>query len=266
MKLGNTHISGAQVVFLVLGSLAIFFSLVPSASQQLFLFINQTGRLVPDTPLALVTDWGNGVTAACIWLTILCFRPSIFWKSLSAIAVAALLINAMKQGFDVMRPAAVLEHIRIVGAMRLNHSFPSAHTGTVFVIAGMAWTLCRRTDIKALILLAAVMVGLSRITNGAHWPLDVMMGAWLGWGSARLAAHWVPECQLSSKHMLLIMAVFYGIVLVSALQARAPFPDLPLVSVQLNLLLLLPLAGLARLYRRMRAQQAAGESKVSLAG
>ncbi|MCL2919391.1 phosphatase PAP2 family protein [Shewanella litorisediminis] len=266
MKLGNTGISGAQAVFLALGSLAIFFSLVPSASQQLFLVINQAGRLVPDTPLALVTDWGNGITAACIWLTILCFRPSILWKSLTAIAVAALLINAMKQGLDVMRPAAVLEHIRIVGAMRLNHSFPSAHTGTVFVLAGMAWTLCRRADVKALILLAAIMVGLSRITNGAHWPLDVVMGAWLGWGCARLAAHWVPECQLTAKHMLLVMSVFYGIVLISALQARVPFPNLPLVGVQLSLLSLLPLVGISRLYRQMRVQQTDAKSKVSLAG
>lgn len=265
MKLGNTELSGAQSVFFLLGALAVFFSLFPEASKQGFLWLNQAGRAFPDTPLALITNLGNGVIAACLWVTLLCFRPSVLWKALGAIALSALIINAMKQGLDVMRPAAVLDDIRIVGAMRLNHSLPSAHTGTVFALAGIAWSLCRRADLKAIILLGAVLVGLSRVTNGAHWPLDIVMGAWLGWGCARLAWRYVPDCRLSARTSMLVLGALYLALLISALQAKAPFPQLPLVDLQLKLMLLSPLFGLYRLYTNVRAE-AAGKKKVSLAG
>ncbi|WP_372873074.1 phosphatase PAP2 family protein [Shewanella sp.] len=252
MKLSNTNPSEGQLIFFLLGALTVLFSLVPEASKQGFLWLNQVARVVPDTPLAIVTNWGNGITVGCFWLMLLCCKPSALWKVLSAIAVSALMLNLLKNGFDAMRPAALLNDIRIVGATRLSHSLPSAHTGTVFALLGIAWHLCHRNEIKFVMLLAAVLVGLSRITNGAHWPQDVALGAWVGWSSARFAWHFVPECRLSQRTILGLLAGLYIAVWYSALQARMPFPNIPLVAVQLKLLLLLPLFGLYRMDLQLR--------------
>ncbi len=62
-------------------------------------------------------------------------------------------------------------------------SFPSGHSATSFSLAFMLWLLTRKTEYawtgKAA-LAWAVLVGLSRIYRGVHWPTDVVAGAFGG--------------------------------------------------------------------------------------
>ncbi|WP_329201606.1 MULTISPECIES: phosphatase PAP2 family protein [unclassified Streptomyces] len=76
------------------------------------------------------------------------------------------------------------------------YSFPSGHTSTSALMAGLlAWALFQRTRPIlartgcALMACWAVVVGLSRIYLGVHWPSDVLGGwlyalVWLGVGYA----------------------------------------------------------------------------------
>jgi hypothetical protein len=67
-------------------------------------------------------------------------------------------------------------------------SFPSGHAAAAFAFAGI-WVMgtAGKPVWRALALLLAVLVSLSRIMVGVHWPIDVLwgmgggwMGAWLG--------------------------------------------------------------------------------------
>ncbi|MEV6553162.1 phosphatase PAP2 family protein [Streptomyces sp. NPDC051597] len=87
------------------------------------------------------------------------------------------------------------------GTYASGHSFPSGHTATAALTAGLlAWGVTRRSRSSsarltaALILLWGAAVGLSRIYLGVHWLTDVIGGwlfavAWLTLGAWVTAPH-----------------------------------------------------------------------------
>ncbi len=65
-------------------------------------------------------------------------------------------------------------------------SFPSSHTSNMFALAAVTMIFFRRWG--WLVAPAAVLVAYSRLYTGAHWPLDVLIGAFLGFGVGLLTA------------------------------------------------------------------------------
>jgi len=126
----------------------------------------------------------------------LCLRyPKLLW----AIVLAAVLGGLMSRGIKVLaylpRPPAVLspDQITVIGHKLMGKSFPSGHTVSVFSFVGV-WIAIRGRRYALLMLLAAAVVGLSRVAVGAHWPADTLVGATVGlvsaWGGLRIAQSW----------------------------------------------------------------------------
>ncbi len=60
------------------------------------------------------------------------------------------------------------------------NSFPSGHTSTAFA-AGIVWLkLISVKSLKAVAVVQALLMGLSRMYVGVHYPSDVLMGALVG--------------------------------------------------------------------------------------
>ena len=98
--------------------------------------------------------------------------------------------SLLKLGFDRPRPDLV-EHL----THATSSSFPSGHatlSATAYLTLGLLMAQAhRRRRVKGLILLGAVavtvLVGVSRVYLGVHWPTDVFAGWCLG---AAWAALW----------------------------------------------------------------------------
>ncbi len=83
------------------------------------------------------------------------------------------------------RPFIRLSQARIVGRRAGGRSFPSGHTSQAFFMATLlagyfhagVWAVC-------LLYAIALLVGITRMYVGAHYPRDVLAGAILGsaWG------------------------------------------------------------------------------------
>ena len=108
-----------------------------------------------------------------------------------------LVVEAVKLLTQRDRPFIAMEGARLVGWRERGGSFPSGHTTqTFFLVTLLAHRF--QQDIAGTIALYAfaVLIGLTRIYVGAHYPRDVIAGALLGtaWGvlAALVDPYWLP--------------------------------------------------------------------------
>ena len=98
-----------------------------------------------------------------------------------------LLVELVKALVGRSRPSVRHSQARIVGYKQPGRSFPSGHTSQIFFLITLSIQHFGLGGWAALgLYLLAVLVGITRIYVGAHYPRDVLAGAALGtlWGLA----------------------------------------------------------------------------------
>ena len=104
--------------------------------------------------------------------------------AMAAYALEVPLFVLLKHLIKRPRPAYALESLSAFIQPADRFSFPSGHTAAAFV---MATLLCVfYPPVMALALGLAVMVGLSRVLLGVHYPSDILAGATLGFSCAMI--------------------------------------------------------------------------------
>lgn len=125
----------------------------------------------------------TGVTLVAFGVALFADRRRLALLGVAAIVVGAVLMSLLKQGFDRPRPALV-EH----GTLVHNASFPSGHAMMAAMVYLTLGILLARTQpkkrVRAFIviisMLITLLVGISRVYLGVHWPTDVVAGWMLG--------------------------------------------------------------------------------------
>lgn len=156
------------------------------------------------TALGSYSVLGLLVGAAAVYLLMVRKRPATIWLLASVIGGTAL-STVLKIGFDRPRPDILAHSARVFTA-----SFPSGHAGLSAVayltlgalLASVAPSHVQRLYFLGLALLITILVGITRVYLGVHYPTDVLAGwcfgsAWailcyLGWfwlGSGQNAAN-----------------------------------------------------------------------------
>lgn len=157
---------------------------------DLFLLIN--GKL-SESPWFWenITELGDALiffplVAPLIW------RSPQTWAALfGAVPLSAILSGVGKNITAVPRPAAVIpqDAMNIVGRLLTGHnSLPSGHTITAVaiftVLVGSFIMINQNKRAKILVTTCGIgiasLIALSRVAIGAHWPIDVVVGACLG--------------------------------------------------------------------------------------
>ena len=189
--------------------------LILGGYHAVFRPLNSAWALVPDWLAQCITYSGDSLFALVLLLLAARRFPQLLWLALPSALIAALLSRGLKALFNAARPGGVLppDAFHLSGPLYLTHSFPSGHTVTAFVTAGVfAWFL-QRNWMRWCAFALALLVGLSRVGVGAHWPLDVVAGMGLGTLSvllgALLARRW-QQWGLSTPAHFLSVALLAG--------------------------------------------------------
>ncbi len=103
---------------------------------------------------------------------------ALFAKLAVAFPLERLLYTVLKKGFKRRRPPDFLQGFRSVVVAADEFSFPSGHTSAAFLVC---FLVTHTVGPYGLLLLPwAVMVGMSRVFLGVHFPTDIVAGALLG--------------------------------------------------------------------------------------
>ncbi|MDR0702038.1 MAG: phosphatase PAP2 family protein [Azoarcus sp.] len=200
------------------------------SNQGLFLLGNAAAAgWLPAFAWAGITNTGSTLGAFALLVPALARWPRWVAATLLASPFASLYTHAIKILADVPRPSAVLpsEAIHIIGMPLRSNSFPSGHTLTVFVLAGVL-TFCSRRPLAWFAVPVAALVAFSRIAVGAHWPLDLLGGAAGGWAAAAIGCAWSArwrfwECTRGQRVLAaiaLIAAAAFGFETLDYLEGR----------------------------------------------
>ena len=138
------------------------------------------------------------ITALAVGFLIALRKPSTALFVGLAVASGALLSGTLKQFFFRARPEIVPHLVQVTSA-----SFPSGHAmNSAFVYLTLATLLARaqqgrlvRIYLMSVAITLTLLIGISRVYLGVHWPTDVLAG----WSAGAI---WAAICSLIEKRLL----------------------------------------------------------------
>ncbi len=186
----QTHKVLAAMLFVFI---LLSISLVLSAGQKLdawaFLLFNLRGArsVWLDRLMIVFTQIGSAIAAIVIALVFFLTGNRVLAYELMLGTLSLwMVVEILKLLVNRSRPFIHLTQARIVGFRAIGRSFPSGHTSQSFFMATLISQYFHLGVWVVLLLYGiALMIGITRMYVGAHYPRDVVAGAILGsaWGS-----------------------------------------------------------------------------------
>lgn len=219
---------------LLLGALKFFglseAQVYPQIQKGIFLAINSLWSKAPALAHNL-TQLGDASVSLALLLCFALIAPKL-WEALVAGSLLSLVLcQGLKAFYAMPRPARVFgdDAFHIIGEKLMGaNSFPSGHSVTIFTILSILFFAlmpkARKWRLPFIlgVVLIGVLVGLSRVGVGAHYPLDVLAGALLGCVcgifGVLVASKTRAFAWLNSRFGLLIFALLCAVGVVLALK------------------------------------------------
>ena len=164
---------------------------IQGMDEAVLLWIQEVVRL--DPVVKVFTSLGNaGVVWIVLSIAMLFWRPT---RKAGLLAGCALIFSllftnlGLKLIFTRPRPYTVMEGLIPLLTSGDPNSFPSGHTCAAFS-AGLVWArTLPKPWMRRVAVIQAVLMGLSRLYVGVHYPSDVLGGALVGTVCAALALY-----------------------------------------------------------------------------
>lgn len=158
---------------------------IQQLDQQALVWIAEHLRCgLLDPLMKFYTQLGNtGLLFIALALLMLCFKGT---RRTGASALCAMLIGLVVVNFTIKplvsrpRPWLVIEDFVNLVPEHDPNSFPSGHTNAAFAFALAVCAAAPKRWMKIAAVCGAVLMGLSRLYVGVHFPSDVLAGAVIG--------------------------------------------------------------------------------------
>jgi len=197
-------------------------------NEALFHTVNGWSAATGPWPWASITIFGDALVLLALALPILWYRPQWAWALLVAALLTTVATHTLKPWLDLPRPAAVLgvDAITIIGPELRAKAMPSGHAAAALTLAGVLVPAMQSRGAKLAILVLALTVALSRVVVGAHWPMDVLAGALIGWMSGILVLRLLgARAWMTKRAALLVLSLAFAGCAVALFFTRTGYPD-----------------------------------------
>lgn len=169
--------------------------IIQQFDEQALVWIAENVRCALLDPfMKLYTQLGNtGVLFIVLGILMLFFKRTrkAGFSALCAMLIGLIVVNfTIKPLVSRPRPWLVIENFINLTPEHDPNSFPSGHTNAAFAFALAVCMSAPRRWMKVAAVCMAVVMGLSRLYVGVHFPSDVLMGAVIG-SLCGLAGAWV---------------------------------------------------------------------------
>lgn len=148
-----------------------------------------------DAIMYRVTNLGGAIFSSLLVLILIIIGSSdvklIGFEALSVLVISQVIVHALKKILSRERPYKIIEQLNTFGINLKDYSFPSGHTTASFSIATAIAVNIPRLSI--LVFTIAIIVAISRIYLGVHYPTDVAAGIFLGIGTALVVHFYLIE-------------------------------------------------------------------------
>ncbi|MFH1402630.1 MAG: phosphatase PAP2 family protein [Patescibacteria group bacterium] len=152
-------------------------------NENIFYFLNNLAlqNEIFDTLIIFIADW-------LIWWLIFIVVALIIFKKITwrlacqVIGVAIFswgLVEFFQFFWSSPRPFLVLDNINLLFTYGANDSFPSGNTVFATTLS-VAFYYSGNKKTGIIFFVGAVLIGLSRVIVGIHWPVDILAGLILG--------------------------------------------------------------------------------------
>lgn len=156
--------------------------------RSLFQWLHPLGAAAP-TLWAYLSTLGLGLVMVLLLSLPGPGRAELLVRGILALVCGGLLVQALKYGLNVPRPLVALgdAEVQMIGIPLGGRSLPSGHSAAAGALLLLVLHECRGAAPSRLaagvawsMLALAMLICLSRIAVGAHWPGDVLVGLAIG--------------------------------------------------------------------------------------
>ncbi|MEO8886073.1 MAG: phosphatase PAP2 family protein [Mucilaginibacter sp.] len=173
------------IPYLILLCVCLIIKLLYSR-EDIYFAVNGLHSASADFIAPYVTDFGEGLTIVILSLIIGLYNYQKAFLLFTSWGVTAILAQIIKHFINAPRPklyfAGQLKRIHFVKGVEIfsYNSFPSGHTVTAFSAAVVLTYLVKNKSWGLVFLIAAILVGYSRMYLSEHFFEDVVGGSVLG--------------------------------------------------------------------------------------
>lgn len=163
-----------------------------SLDQQILLFFNSFHMPFLDEAMSLITGKWIWIPFYLILIDMLFKKLGPKYAALTLVAVVLAIVMTDQICASIIRPIIgrlrpcnpdnpVFEYITLVkGIQPGGYSWPSCHAANTFALATLLSCVMRSRKFTSFIFAWAVIVSISRLYCGVHYPTDILCGAAFG--------------------------------------------------------------------------------------
>lgn len=143
---------------------------------SIFTAANNSHSPLTDQVWLALTALGDGLVLGIIVGAFIVVNPRVVAIGIPLLLLSSLTVNLIKAVFPSLRPAELLATVHVVGPLLRSGSFPSGHAAAAMAAGLSIACYCSFRPARAIAVSMAILIGVSRIFVGAHFPKDVLAG------------------------------------------------------------------------------------------